>query len=178
MCAIQVIVVNPAFFKYTHDKWTELHGRYPSTGIVAITFALHLCDEVCTCIYSQDNNFCITRLFSLTVFNPNRCQCLDMGQISKETGTTTGSTTDTPALFERRASTMQISRLRSFKGSTKRAKSNCTVEPVIVAFTDSVLLKPGRAAAVCKPKRRRSVIHPTLIDHCELHWTKPTDIKL
>uniref|UniRef100_A0A8C2I2A5 CMP-N-acetylneuraminate-beta-galactosamide-alpha-2,3-sialyltransferase 2 n=1 Tax=Cyprinus carpio TaxID=7962 RepID=A0A8C2I2A5_CYPCA len=42
----KVIVVNPAFFKYTHEKWTERHGRYPSTGIVAIMFALHLCDEV------------------------------------------------------------------------------------------------------------------------------------
>lgn len=63
VCAVQVIVVNPAFFKYTHDNWTEHHGRYPSTGIVAIIFALHLCDEVCISIYSQDNHFCITRCF-------------------------------------------------------------------------------------------------------------------
>ncbi|XP_016345390.1 CMP-N-acetylneuraminate-beta-galactosamide-alpha-2,3-sialyltransferase 2-like [Sinocyclocheilus anshuiensis] len=50
----KVIVVNPAFFKYTHDKWTERHGRYPSTGIVAIIFALHLCDEVSVFGYGAD----------------------------------------------------------------------------------------------------------------------------
>ncbi|CAB1354343.1 unnamed protein product [Coregonus sp. 'balchen'] len=32
-----VIVVNPAFFKYTHDRWTERHGRYPSTGMLAVS---------------------------------------------------------------------------------------------------------------------------------------------
>ncbi|KAJ7998677.1 hypothetical protein DPEC_G00207360 [Dallia pectoralis] len=42
----KVIVVNPAFFMYTHYNWTERHGRYPSTGMVAIVFALHVCDEV------------------------------------------------------------------------------------------------------------------------------------
>ncbi|XP_026884763.2 ST3 beta-galactoside alpha-2,3-sialyltransferase 8 [Electrophorus electricus] len=42
----KVMVVNPSFFKYTHDRWTEHHGRYPSTGMLAIVFALHLCDEV------------------------------------------------------------------------------------------------------------------------------------
>ncbi|KAF5908725.1 CMP-N-acetylneuraminate-beta-galactosamide-alpha-2,3-sialyltransferase 2-like, partial [Clarias magur] len=41
----KVIVVNPSFFKYIHDHWTEHHGRYPSTGMLAIVFALHLCDE-------------------------------------------------------------------------------------------------------------------------------------
>ncbi|XP_048028504.1 ST3 beta-galactoside alpha-2,3-sialyltransferase 8 [Megalobrama amblycephala] len=51
----KVIVVNPAFFKYTYDKWAEHHGRYPSTGIVAIIFALHLCDEVSVFGYGADN---------------------------------------------------------------------------------------------------------------------------
>ncbi|XP_056324536.1 ST3 beta-galactoside alpha-2,3-sialyltransferase 8 [Danio aesculapii] len=50
----KVMVVNPAFFKYTHDTWTERHGRYPSTGIVAIIFALHLCDEVSVFGYGAD----------------------------------------------------------------------------------------------------------------------------
>ncbi|NP_001004017.1 ST3 beta-galactoside alpha-2,3-sialyltransferase 8 [Danio rerio] len=50
----KVMVVNPAFFKYTHDRWTERHGRYPSTGIVAIIFALHLCDEVSVFGYGAD----------------------------------------------------------------------------------------------------------------------------
>ncbi|XP_067287996.1 ST3 beta-galactoside alpha-2,3-sialyltransferase 8 [Pseudorasbora parva] len=50
----KVVVVNPAFFKYTHDNWTERHGRYPSTGILAIIFALHLCDEVSVFGYGAD----------------------------------------------------------------------------------------------------------------------------
>lgn len=34
------------FFKYVNDRWTEHHGRYPSTGMLAIIFALHVCDQV------------------------------------------------------------------------------------------------------------------------------------
>ncbi|TRY91514.1 hypothetical protein DNTS_029480 [Danionella cerebrum] len=49
-----VMVVNPSFFKYIHDQWTERHGRYPSTGMVAIIFALHLCDEVSVFGYGAD----------------------------------------------------------------------------------------------------------------------------
>ncbi|XP_076863768.1 ST3 beta-galactoside alpha-2,3-sialyltransferase 8 [Brachyhypopomus gauderio] len=51
----KVIVVNPSFFKYTHDRWTEQHGRYPSTGMLAIVFALHLCDEVSVFGYGADS---------------------------------------------------------------------------------------------------------------------------
>uniref|UniRef100_A0A8C9QZZ4 CMP-N-acetylneuraminate-beta-galactosamide-alpha-2,3-sialyltransferase 2 n=1 Tax=Scleropages formosus TaxID=113540 RepID=A0A8C9QZZ4_SCLFO len=50
----KVIVVNPAFFKYVHEKWTEHHGRYPSTGMLAIIFALHICDEVSVFGYGAD----------------------------------------------------------------------------------------------------------------------------
>ncbi|XP_043937246.1 CMP-N-acetylneuraminate-beta-galactosamide-alpha-2,3-sialyltransferase 2 [Protopterus annectens] len=42
----KVQVYNPAFFKYIHDRWTQHHGRYPSTGMLALFFALHICDEV------------------------------------------------------------------------------------------------------------------------------------
>ncbi|XP_072836510.2 CMP-N-acetylneuraminate-beta-galactosamide-alpha-2,3-sialyltransferase 2 [Pogona vitticeps] len=42
----KVQIYNPAFFKYIHDRWTEHHGRYPSTGMLALFFALHVCDEV------------------------------------------------------------------------------------------------------------------------------------
>lgn len=42
----KVLVVNPVFFKYVHDNWTEHNGRYPSTGMLAIIFALHICDQV------------------------------------------------------------------------------------------------------------------------------------
>ncbi|XP_021452845.1 CMP-N-acetylneuraminate-beta-galactosamide-alpha-2,3-sialyltransferase 2 [Oncorhynchus mykiss] len=39
-------IFNPAFFKYIHDRWTRHHGRYPSTGMLVLFFALHVCDEV------------------------------------------------------------------------------------------------------------------------------------
>ncbi|XP_029464763.1 CMP-N-acetylneuraminate-beta-galactosamide-alpha-2,3-sialyltransferase 2 [Rhinatrema bivittatum] len=42
----KVQIYNPAFFKYIHDRWTEHHGRYPSTGMLVLVFALHVCDEV------------------------------------------------------------------------------------------------------------------------------------
>ncbi|KAJ8358651.1 hypothetical protein SKAU_G00151760 [Synaphobranchus kaupii] len=52
----KVMVVNPTFFKYTHDKWTEHHGRYPSTGMLAIIFSLHICDEVSIAVGDCDMN--------------------------------------------------------------------------------------------------------------------------
>ncbi|KAJ8398602.1 hypothetical protein AAFF_G00421300 [Aldrovandia affinis] len=42
----KVQIYNPAFFKYIHDHWTRHHGRYPSTGMLVLFFALHVCDEV------------------------------------------------------------------------------------------------------------------------------------
>ncbi|XP_037109271.1 CMP-N-acetylneuraminate-beta-galactosamide-alpha-2,3-sialyltransferase 2 [Syngnathus acus] len=42
----KVQIFNPAFFKYIHDHWTRHHGRYPSTGMLVLFFALHVCDEV------------------------------------------------------------------------------------------------------------------------------------
>ncbi|XP_066290500.1 CMP-N-acetylneuraminate-beta-galactosamide-alpha-2,3-sialyltransferase 2-like [Branchiostoma lanceolatum] len=42
----KILVYNPAFFKYVHDKWTEHHGRYSSTGSLVVLFAVHVCDEV------------------------------------------------------------------------------------------------------------------------------------
>uniref|UniRef100_A0A3P8U0N1 CMP-N-acetylneuraminate-beta-galactosamide-alpha-2,3-sialyltransferase 2 n=1 Tax=Amphiprion percula TaxID=161767 RepID=A0A3P8U0N1_AMPPE len=50
----KVLVVNPVFFKYVHDHWTEHHGRYPSTGMLAIIFALHICDQVSVFGYGAD----------------------------------------------------------------------------------------------------------------------------
>ena len=44
--SVQVQIFNPAFFKYIHDHWTKHHGRYPSTGMLVLFFALHVCDEV------------------------------------------------------------------------------------------------------------------------------------
>ncbi|XP_064410295.1 CMP-N-acetylneuraminate-beta-galactosamide-alpha-2,3-sialyltransferase 1-like [Latimeria chalumnae] len=42
----KVLVYNPEFFKYVHEKWNEKHGRFPSTGMLSLIFALHVCDEV------------------------------------------------------------------------------------------------------------------------------------
>ncbi|XP_026202841.1 ST3 beta-galactoside alpha-2,3-sialyltransferase 8 [Anabas testudineus] len=50
----KVLVVNPVFFKYVHDYWTEQHGRYPSTGMLAVIFALHICDQVSVFGYGAD----------------------------------------------------------------------------------------------------------------------------
>ncbi|KAG7495081.1 CMP-N-acetylneuraminate-beta-galactosamide-alpha-2,3-sialyltransferase 2-like [Solea senegalensis] len=50
----KVLVVNPVFFKYVYDRWTEHHGRYPSTGMLAIIFALHTCDQVSVFGYGAD----------------------------------------------------------------------------------------------------------------------------
>ncbi|XP_070759636.1 ST3 beta-galactoside alpha-2,3-sialyltransferase 8 [Enoplosus armatus] len=50
----KVLVVNPVFFKYVNDRWNERHGRYPSTGMLAIIFALHTCDQVSVFGYGAD----------------------------------------------------------------------------------------------------------------------------
>ncbi|XP_055968166.1 CMP-N-acetylneuraminate-beta-galactosamide-alpha-2,3-sialyltransferase 1 isoform X2 [Sorex fumeus] len=42
----KILVYHPAFIKYVYDNWLQGHGRYPSTGILAVIFALHVCDEV------------------------------------------------------------------------------------------------------------------------------------
>ncbi|MBN3298115.1 SIA4B sialyltransferase, partial [Amia calva] len=52
----KVFVLNPAFFKYVHINWTQYHGRYPSTGMLAIIFALHTCDQVSVFGYGADPN--------------------------------------------------------------------------------------------------------------------------
>ncbi|XP_057262382.1 CMP-N-acetylneuraminate-beta-galactosamide-alpha-2,3-sialyltransferase 2-like [Pezoporus wallicus] len=42
----KVLILSPAFLKYIHDNWTQHHGRYPSTGFIALLFALHACQQV------------------------------------------------------------------------------------------------------------------------------------
>ncbi|XP_058244044.1 CMP-N-acetylneuraminate-beta-galactosamide-alpha-2,3-sialyltransferase 2 [Hemibagrus wyckioides] len=51
----KVQIFNPAFFKYIHDRWTRHHGRYPSTGMLVLFFALHVCDEVNVFGFGADN---------------------------------------------------------------------------------------------------------------------------
>ncbi|XP_019408582.1 PREDICTED: CMP-N-acetylneuraminate-beta-galactosamide-alpha-2,3-sialyltransferase 1 isoform X2 [Crocodylus porosus] len=42
----KILVYHPDFLKYVFDHWLQRHGRYPSTGILSVIFALHVCDEV------------------------------------------------------------------------------------------------------------------------------------
>jgi beta-galactoside alpha-2,3-sialyltransferase (sialyltransferase 4B) len=42
----RVRIIHPAFVKYVHERWTGIHGAYPSTGFLALMLALHVCDEV------------------------------------------------------------------------------------------------------------------------------------
>lgn len=42
----QVMIYNPAFFKYVHESWLDGHGHYPSTGFLSLLLAVHICDEV------------------------------------------------------------------------------------------------------------------------------------
>ncbi|KAG7245233.1 hypothetical protein INR49_023805, partial [Caranx melampygus] len=41
-----VMVVNPAFMKFVHDRWLKNKGKYPSTGFMALVLALHICDKI------------------------------------------------------------------------------------------------------------------------------------
>ncbi|XP_068119741.1 CMP-N-acetylneuraminate-beta-galactosamide-alpha-2,3-sialyltransferase 2-like [Hyperolius riggenbachi] len=52
----KVLIFNPTFFKYIHDYWTHHHGRYPSTGMLAVFFALHICDEISVFGFGADKN--------------------------------------------------------------------------------------------------------------------------
>uniref|UniRef100_K7GFG1 CMP-N-acetylneuraminate-beta-galactosamide-alpha-2,3-sialyltransferase 2 n=2 Tax=Pelodiscus sinensis TaxID=13735 RepID=K7GFG1_PELSI len=52
----KVLILNPAFLKYIHDKWTQHHGRYPSTGFTALLFALHTCDQVAVFGFGADSS--------------------------------------------------------------------------------------------------------------------------
>ncbi|XP_040288111.1 CMP-N-acetylneuraminate-beta-galactosamide-alpha-2,3-sialyltransferase 1 [Bufo bufo] len=42
----KILVYHPDFMKYIYDKWLFRHGRYPSTGMLSVVFALHICDQV------------------------------------------------------------------------------------------------------------------------------------
>ncbi|XP_056597703.1 CMP-N-acetylneuraminate-beta-galactosamide-alpha-2,3-sialyltransferase 1-like [Triplophysa dalaica] len=44
----KTMVMHPAFLYYVHTTWLHIKARssYPSTGFLALMFALHICDEV------------------------------------------------------------------------------------------------------------------------------------
>ncbi|XP_008419751.1 CMP-N-acetylneuraminate-beta-galactosamide-alpha-2,3-sialyltransferase 1-like [Poecilia reticulata] len=50
-----VMVVNPAFMKYSHVVWLGKKGRYPSTGFMTFILALHICDEIHVFGYGADH---------------------------------------------------------------------------------------------------------------------------
>nr|XP_033789191.1 CMP-N-acetylneuraminate-beta-galactosamide-alpha-2,3-sialyltransferase 1 [Geotrypetes seraphini]XP_033789192.1 CMP-N-acetylneuraminate-beta-galactosamide-alpha-2,3-sialyltransferase 1 [Geotrypetes seraphini]XP_033789193.1 CMP-N-acetylneuraminate-beta-galactosamide-alpha-2,3-sialyltransferase 1 [Geotrypetes seraphini] len=52
----KILIYNPAFMKYVFEIWMDKHGRYPSTGILAVIFALHMCDEVNVFGFGADTN--------------------------------------------------------------------------------------------------------------------------
>ncbi|XP_077426440.1 CMP-N-acetylneuraminate-beta-galactosamide-alpha-2,3-sialyltransferase 1-like [Vanacampus margaritifer] len=41
-----VMIINPAFMKYSHEMWMKKKGRYPSTGFMTLVLSLQICDEV------------------------------------------------------------------------------------------------------------------------------------
>ncbi|XP_077983086.1 CMP-N-acetylneuraminate-beta-galactosamide-alpha-2,3-sialyltransferase 2-like [Glandiceps talaboti] len=41
-----VQVYNPALMNHTHHFFTERHGRYPSTGMLVLAFAMQACDHI------------------------------------------------------------------------------------------------------------------------------------
>uniref|UniRef100_A0ACB8F6F6 CMP-N-acetylneuraminate-beta-galactosamide-alpha-2,3-sialyltransferase 2 n=2 Tax=Sphaerodactylus townsendi TaxID=933632 RepID=A0ACB8F6F6_9SAUR len=52
----KILIVNPTFLKYIHDKWTKKHGKYPSTGLIALIFAIHTCTQVSVFGFGADSN--------------------------------------------------------------------------------------------------------------------------
>ncbi|XP_069477763.1 CMP-N-acetylneuraminate-beta-galactosamide-alpha-2,3-sialyltransferase 1-like isoform X1 [Ambystoma mexicanum] len=52
----KIFVYNPIFMKYVYENWMDRHGKYPSTGIMCIVFALHVCDQVDVYGFGADAN--------------------------------------------------------------------------------------------------------------------------
>lgn len=42
----RVRIIHPEFIKYIHDNWMNGQGQFPSTGLIALMLAVHVCDEV------------------------------------------------------------------------------------------------------------------------------------
>uniref|UniRef100_A0A8C1LWE7 CMP-N-acetylneuraminate-beta-galactosamide-alpha-2,3-sialyltransferase 1 n=1 Tax=Cyprinus carpio TaxID=7962 RepID=A0A8C1LWE7_CYPCA len=51
---LNVMILHPAFIKYVHETWLLKRAKYPSTGFLAIIFALHVCDQVSTFGFGAD----------------------------------------------------------------------------------------------------------------------------
>jgi hypothetical protein len=42
----RVRIISPEFVKYLHEYWTKGRGDFPSTGLITLMIAVHVCDEV------------------------------------------------------------------------------------------------------------------------------------
>ncbi|XP_066481548.1 CMP-N-acetylneuraminate-beta-galactosamide-alpha-2,3-sialyltransferase 2-like [Tiliqua scincoides] len=51
----KILILNPAFLKYIQDNWTKHHGKYPSTGFIALMFAIHTCTQVSAFGFGADS---------------------------------------------------------------------------------------------------------------------------
>ncbi|XP_039175152.1 CMP-N-acetylneuraminate-beta-galactosamide-alpha-2,3-sialyltransferase 2-like [Crotalus tigris] len=51
-----ILIIHPVFLKYIQDKWTRHHGKYPSTGLVTLIFAIHTCTQVSVFGFGADSN--------------------------------------------------------------------------------------------------------------------------
>ncbi|XP_061671450.1 CMP-N-acetylneuraminate-beta-galactosamide-alpha-2,3-sialyltransferase 1-like [Syngnathoides biaculeatus] len=51
-----VMILNPGFMKYTHERWLGKKGRYPSTGFMTLLLTLQMCDEVSVFGFGADSD--------------------------------------------------------------------------------------------------------------------------
>ncbi|XP_015671056.1 CMP-N-acetylneuraminate-beta-galactosamide-alpha-2,3-sialyltransferase 2 [Protobothrops mucrosquamatus] len=52
----KILIIHPVFLKYIQDKWTWHHGKYPSTGLITLIFAIHTCTQVSVFGFGADSN--------------------------------------------------------------------------------------------------------------------------
>lgn len=53
----KIFVYHPVFMKYVYDNWLKPHGKYPSTGFLAIIFAAHFCETLDIYGFNTDSMF-------------------------------------------------------------------------------------------------------------------------
>lgn len=51
-----VMIINPAFMKYSHLEWLHKKGRYPSTGFMTLILSMQMCDEISLFGFGADSD--------------------------------------------------------------------------------------------------------------------------
>ncbi|XP_026553488.1 CMP-N-acetylneuraminate-beta-galactosamide-alpha-2,3-sialyltransferase 2-like [Pseudonaja textilis] len=51
----KILIIHPGFLKYIQDKWTQHHGKYPSTGLITLIFSIHTCTRVSVFGFGADS---------------------------------------------------------------------------------------------------------------------------